>query len=356
MIATVLLIAFTVAVGGTVNLFLTGMTKTQTGITEQSAETYTSQCSVGMLDIEKIYCTSDTDGLVGYWKLDSVNSSNYTLDISGHGNDGKLVNYPCNPATCNLTAGKYGIALKFDGIDDYVDAGNANIFNITDAVTFEVWANPNSGYGQVYPRILYNGIFQMLMTAASGNVAMGENSLSSGWKIALWSGPLPVGQWTHIVGTYDKSLASDNLKIYINGTLQGTANETSGGDPSTFLNTSIGGFSGRLFNGIIDEARIYNRALSPDEIQRHYQYGVALRTLIVNTGQTNLGKNFTLSWLVNNNFNSSSINLNSDLTQASSQWLSVYNITESGSLSQVRVMSQLCPSISVKQDVSNQIC
>jgi len=78
---------------------------------------------------------------------------------------------------------------------------------------------------------------------------------------------LTAGAWTNIVGTYDKNKASNNLCIYINGvqsrciTATGTSLATST-NPLTIGKPS----SGTFFNGEIDDVRIYNRALSSDEV------------------------------------------------------------------------------------------
>ena len=74
---------------------------------------------------------------------------------------------------------------------------------------------------------------------------------------------IPANTWTHVVAAYDANGGENNLKIYVNGVLNASATKTSAASPvSSFL---IGNFNGQLFNGAIDEVRIYNRALSPDE-------------------------------------------------------------------------------------------
>lgn len=58
---------------------------------------------VAFIQAQPVSASSDAS-LAGYWKLNSVNSTNYTKDFSGYGNDGKLSGYHCDPATCNPIA------------------------------------------------------------------------------------------------------------------------------------------------------------------------------------------------------------------------------------------------------------
>ncbi|MBU3958124.1 MAG: hypothetical protein KKB25_03540, partial [Nanoarchaeota archaeon] len=116
-VAAVILAAFTVSAAIMVTSFLTGVIKFQT--TSVSSQAVCAQ--KGALLIDTAMCTRVRDSsLVGYWKLDSVNASNYTVDSSGYGNDGRLYNgsTSCfNSTGCiNLTAGQINSGLQFDGV------------------------------------------------------------------------------------------------------------------------------------------------------------------------------------------------------------------------------------------------
>ncbi|MDP2896844.1 MAG: LamG domain-containing protein, partial [bacterium] len=90
--------------------------------------------------------------------------------------------------------------------------------------------------------------------------------------------PLSIGQWYHVVGTYDGS----DLRIYLNGALDINEDNPTGSTPhSGPIDTSNWPlYIGRettwdeWFHGIIDEAAIYSRALSAEEILQHYQNGL----------------------------------------------------------------------------------
>jgi len=89
------------------------------------------------------------------------------------------------------------------------------------------------------------------------------------WEPGAYSVPqFAFGVWYHVVGTYDRQ----HVKIYINGKLRGSAARTEA-IQSTGTNTVVGFWNNEYFQGFIDEVRIYNRALSAEEIKNLYFAG-----------------------------------------------------------------------------------
>jgi len=74
----------------------------------------------------------DDDGLVAEWHFDE-GSGSVLEDSSGNGNDGVIYG-------ATWVEGKYGKALSFDGVDDYVDFGNDASLNV-ECITLEAWVN-----------------------------------------------------------------------------------------------------------------------------------------------------------------------------------------------------------------------
>ena len=198
--------------------------------------------------------------LIAYWKLDEIEGSSAT-DSSGNNLTGMLVGNP----QWLPSGGKFGGALKFDGIDDFVETNYA-----TDLPTWTVavWVNspaiPSSEVpsGPVHRdknyHINWNHSFDEFRGAAGVQVA-------DTWYPASF-GDLKANTWYHLVATYD----GEDFKAYKDGILI-TNNSTPSGDPdseSTTLKLGRHSLYGDHFAGIIDDVRIYNYALSQAEIAK----------------------------------------------------------------------------------------
>jgi hypothetical protein len=159
-------------------------------------------------------------------------------------------------------------------VDDYVKIFASNSLQITDQITVEAWINPRQATN-----------FALFKETVSGN---GDwwIILSGSWYCCTYGGvgtvnsgvTAPLNQWIHVVLTY----TSSSLNCYINGILKGS--DTSPGKLTGNSNPIIiAGYPSTpttFFNGIIDEVRIYNRALSAEEIKAHYEKGEPGQTSI----------------------------------------------------------------------------
>ncbi len=209
----------------------------------------------------------------GLWHFDEDSGTTVT-DSSGNGNTGTYYGETFNDGTLKngpqWVDGKFGKALSFDGVDDYVDCGNDSSLNLDNEVTVEAWikpiAVPSSGEGLASKADLSYG----LTYYGNGQVYF---YTYSGSHFSTTS--LPTGEWSHVVGTYDGT----TRRLYVNGVLKDEDN-----DPGLSLSSSakfkIGYYSG-YFNGLIDEVRIYNRALSEAEIKAIYQNNTFIREGLV---------------------------------------------------------------------------
>jgi len=213
-------------------------------------------------------------GLVGYWNMDEGTGTT-AYDSSDNSNDGTLTNGPKwttdSPPLQGGAGG--GSSLQFDGVDDYVGCGNDKSLNITDAITIEAWVKSNS-----------ISSYQHIVDKGGGNESAYQISLFSS-KMYGWiktqdgvrhsykgSAVLESEKWYHLVATYDGS----TLKYYVNSNKDfDSGSDFSGKIYVNNMNLLIGveGGYGVLFNGSIDEVRIYNRALSAEEVRYHYNRG-----------------------------------------------------------------------------------
>jgi hypothetical protein len=95
----------------------------------------------------------------------------------------------------------------------------------------------------------------------------------SWWQVTTETTP-ETNTWYHLSGTYDGS----QLKIYLNGSLEGIT-QVAGAMGVSASDLNIGrdpsNAEGSYWNGLIDEVEIFNRALSPSEIQAIYNAGGA---------------------------------------------------------------------------------
>lgn len=204
-----------------------------------------------------------TDELIGFWTLDKKTIEGGTAkDVWGK-NHGKILGEP------KIAKGKIGEALEFDGKDDYVqlpDMGNEP------AVTVEAWTLAHS-----MPPQAHGCCIGIVSSAPSdqwkagtvhfkfeaGQITVHKNDSD---KIRFMDAK--VDEWYHAVYTSDTK--KNELKLYVNGEFIGKL--PAGGTPNNLTHIVIASeHEGRYLPGLVDEVRIYKRALSEDEIKINYQ-------------------------------------------------------------------------------------
>jgi uncharacterized protein YegP (UPF0339 family) len=216
--------------------------------------------------------TSAPKGLVGYWNFDE-NSDSIAFDYSGHKNKGTIVG-------AEPVDGRNKTGLKFYGPATYVHVPNSKSINISGHVTFEAWAyfegetpgDGDNGNQIILSKFSDPGVAQYAVTRFQQRISYSHKltmSLSiGGWKDHMTDSAIHDGKWYHIAASYDNK----TVKIYINGQLvksiPASGSVRSGnGDFYIGLNPVTGIGKPEAFNGIIDEVRIYNRALTLAEIR-----------------------------------------------------------------------------------------
>ena len=213
-------------------------------------------------------------GLVGWWKLDDGSSGTApttAADSSGNGNNGTTQGSPTW-----TSSGKIGNALTFNGSNQYISVPYASSLNISGSWSVSSWVKLAStpGSGNVAKIIGRDD------SSANANyyIAADNNALcTSGlaWKVGFddsggtghdvcYYTTITTGTWYFIAGTWDGT----TLTLYVNGVSAAT------GTPGAVPTTNNGGdlelgneFSNTFYlNGTIDDARVYNRALSASEV------------------------------------------------------------------------------------------
>jgi hypothetical protein len=204
-----------------------------------------------------------TGSLVSLWKLDEA-SGDIVKDSAGN-NNGKLIGDPqWQPA-----GGKIGGALEFDGDGDFVKIGEESDFDMADQITVSTWIKVNQ-FDKEWQALIAKGDsawrIQRNQNEDSLEFACSGLKIPSGlpWGNLLGKRSVNDGQWHHIAGIYDGS----KMSLLIDG------NEDSSQPASGRINTNnepvyIGENSentGRNWNGLIDDVRVYNYALTKEEV------------------------------------------------------------------------------------------
>ncbi len=197
-----------------------------------------------------------TGGLLAWWKLDE-GAGETVADAGGNHHAGVLVGDP------TWTDGVTGAALEFDGDGDYVDLGNAVDFDIVHQITLCAWIKVNA-FDTDWQVIIAKGDTAWRLSRDQGNnLHFGCTGLWPEWV----RGNVDVndGQWHHVAGVYD----GGELRLYIDGALDVSARTRGSINVNTYP-VYIGENAeepGRAWNGLIDDVRIYDYALSEAEIK-----------------------------------------------------------------------------------------
>lgn len=247
----------------------------------QSSE-HGAQAVLGVSDQSSL-----ASGLAGYWKMDETSGT--VADSSGNGYTGTWYG-----TGTHYGAGKFGGGGNFNGSDDYVQttAQAATVFgNGSASFTVAAWLKPQT----------FSGTFWKEVTILGANATVGGCQTSGGLKAEVTDAssatvyfalPLDSGadcadisavsdttmttlnEWHHFVGTYDA--ITKTMTLYKDGSLVGTTTWAGNGaitwTGSGYIKLSNNYADLYMWSGGMDEARIYNRALSPGEISQLYNY------------------------------------------------------------------------------------
>ena len=224
-----------------------------------------------------LYVGDITDGLAAHWTFDD-GSGTTAADSSGNGNDGMLVNGP------TWAGGIEGGGLDCDGVDDYVEIGTGSSVNaMTTQVTLSAWVQTTASASEIVifgKRTDHDTANDYVadITAKMLRITMGDN--------AAWAKVETValdtfddGRWHLATWVIDTALpvATDRVKVFVDGervTSMSVYNAPTQ-DANIPLRAAIPLTIGarmvesywRFFDGLIDDARIYDRALTEVEVQ-----------------------------------------------------------------------------------------
>jgi hypothetical protein len=189
----------------------------------------------------------------------NAGSGTTLADVTGKGHTGTL-----NGPSWS-TAGRTGAALSFDGTNDAVAIADANDLDLRTGMTLEAWVRP-SALGSWRTVLFKEQASHMTyaLYASTRDARPTGQAYIGGERNAQATAGLPVNTWTHLATTYDGA----TLRLYVNGT-QATATALTGAMAVSNGPLKIGGNGiwSEWFAGLIDDVRVYDRALSAAEIQ-----------------------------------------------------------------------------------------
>jgi hypothetical protein len=197
-------------------------------------------------------------GLVAAYGFNEASGLAVT-DASGQGNGGTI------SGATRTTAGKFGGALSFNGFSAWVTVNDAASLDLTTGMTIEAWVKPSllTGWRSVVTKEAPGGLAYALYSGNNASRPAGYVHTTSDIE-ATGTTAMVANVWTHLAVTYDGT----TLRMFVNG-VQVRTQSASGAAITTAGALRIGGNSawGEYFKGLIDEVRIYNRALTVNEIQ-----------------------------------------------------------------------------------------
>ena len=208
-------------------------------------------------------CVTNMPGMIAWWRAETN-----TVDSAG-ASHGTLRN------GATYGSGHVGGAFQFDGVNDYMDAGNPVALQLTGPFTMEAWVSPGQ-YPSVNPVVLAGKPFGYQLDLMPGGQVRFAVPVAPGVLISVDTiGAIPLGAFTHVTATYGygPTLGSRRLDIYVNCVLNNSLNDSGlpvVADPGTPF--QIGGFhappsfTGGFFKGRIDELSVYDRVLTECDI------------------------------------------------------------------------------------------
>jgi len=221
------------------------------------------------------------DGTISVWQKNE--GAGTLVDDPVGANDGTIYG-----ALWTTDAKSGGYALSFDNIDDYVRVPHSTSLNVVTEYTIEAWIKA------IQDRTKWHAIVEK------------DDEVSYGWEFQIQGGDGPTpgalshylrnrpydyarptivvddGVWHHVAIV----ITSTTMTYYVDGISETLSIEVWNNDNTDDLHIGYDpDEAARAFNGIIDDVRFYNRALTASEISERYNYGFKIRITGMTEGQ-----------------------------------------------------------------------
>ncbi|MBI5833932.1 MAG: hypothetical protein HZB16_16690 [Armatimonadetes bacterium] len=219
---------------------------------------------------------AQTPGLLGDWRFDD-GAGDVVVDGSGQGNDGEVHG-------AAWVRGAFGTALRFGGNGAWVSIPCPAGLDGAAALTVEAWVCWERG-GR-YPNILTTGNwcpggFMLFVSDQDCSFRMGKPgrapmAMTDWTEVGVGLGHFEPGRWYHLAATF----ARPTVTTYLDGKQVGTAQWDYPVGATGDL--QVGRWAGEQpgHTGLIDEVKLYNRALTPEQVLADYRAGAPQRTSV----------------------------------------------------------------------------
>ncbi|MCP5096231.1 MAG: LamG domain-containing protein, partial [Chloroflexi bacterium] len=226
-------------------------------VTLEACDLY-DNCAIGESTSENNLPTPDDESLIALWVIEE-GSGTITADTSGNGNDGVLNG---DMVWSSDTPSGSGYTLEFDGVNDYVEIPNESQFDLN-VMSVAFWVKVDTFTTNWQAMVTKgDGAWRIHRCGSNQTISFGTSGLSNGDMCS--NATFDDGQWHHVVAVYDGSTKS----LYVDGALdksEAVTGSINTNDYPVMIGNNAQKMS-RYFDGLIDEVRIYDKALSADEI------------------------------------------------------------------------------------------
>jgi hypothetical protein len=216
-------------------------------------------------------CVQPPSGMISWWPAD------------GDANDLVASNHGTLQNGASFASGMVAQAFSFDGVDDHISTED---IDLPSTFTLDAWIFPNTTDGVQYILSKDDDFLRSYFFCFDSGgklVASVKNTAGAFTQYRTTEVVLSVGQWQHVVLTYDGSLGADQkMSFYVNGQNAAATHigpYDAGGTPeNNDLIVRLGIYGDGIrspFNGLIDEVEIFNRVLATNEIVALFNAGSA---------------------------------------------------------------------------------
>ena len=220
-----------------------------------------------------VYAANETeDSLILYMSFDTIDGQ-MTIDHSNYGNHGEMRGNPKH------VKGRFGKALQLNGEDEYVEIPHHESLTVTKEVTVMAWINIGQHSGP--DGVNWQGITAKgngprsysLYTHLASKCLHFSIGPAGGFGGSICDTPISLDEWNHVVAQLDNG----THRYYINGEMVkeigGKVDALGNADTATVAVGAAGPNNIRYLLGMIDEVRIWNRALTEEEVNDHKEKG-----------------------------------------------------------------------------------